>query len=183
MNGKKSKRPTRGACGRGVGVGRRLCLGDALRANAPSRADARVRDPGRRPLGRLSWECAEVVAVECHANRSIRVCESGVFSPGAHCTMINGESQPGVSKCWKGCSSNPLWTRFVARPRRGRYRAGCSIRGETSRSFVPGCSAERLTPRPTAPILVRDRRNERGAPSKSGLSVLRGPERPRSSIR
>ena len=78
-------------------MGRRLYLGDASRANAPSRADARVDAPDGRPLGRLSWECAEVVAVECHANRSIRVCESGAFSPGAHCTMINGGSQRGVS--------------------------------------------------------------------------------------
>ena len=102
MNGGKRKRPSRGACGRGVGVWRRLCLGDASRANAPSRADARVRAPDNRPLGQLSWNCAEVPAVGCHAKSSVRVCESGAIWPGAHSTMINDESQRGVSRRWEG---------------------------------------------------------------------------------
>lgn len=97
FDGSKTKRPSRGARGRGVGVWRRLSLGEASRANAHSRADARVRARGRRLFGRLSGDWTEVEGAGCHAECSIRVCENGASLPGAHCTTINGGSQRGVS--------------------------------------------------------------------------------------
>ena len=85
-------------------------LGDASRANAPSRASARVHAPDEQPLGRRSLHCAGFVAVRDHASESLRkVC--GRHFRRARILQrstvgVNGEFQPPMGRA---CTTSKYW--------------------------------------------------------------------------